>query len=182
MVSNLPCRCCFFVHDNAKVLYGGKKDIDVVVESAPINGQSNGGPRELLSEDRSTTGMHTFTSEEPSILSFCFSNQMSTVAHKTIFFSVEGEEVDPVSEDSLKHHQTFTQMETSLINNHDSLRHIIDMQNHHRNRETSHRHTATYINGKINIVSACEAVLVLVLSFGQILYIRSLFSKKADRF
>ena len=60
--------------------------------------------------------------------SFCFSNKMSTIAHKTVYFEIVIGNSDPMVKEQQEHHQTFTQLETSLINNHDSLRQVIDLQ------------------------------------------------------
>lgn len=158
-----------------QVIYGGHLDIDAEVKHAD--------GRSIYSEQRVDAGSHTFSGQGPGSVAyeFCFSNEMSSVAHKTLYFDIVVGNDDPLVKDQLEHHQTFTQMETSLINNHDSLRRIIDFQTHHRMREATHRYTAEYMNERVQVVSAAEALFLIVLSFFQVLYLRGLFSDKKDK-
>ena len=54
-------------------------------------------------------------------------------------------------------------------------------QTHHRMREATHRYTAEYMNERVQIVSAAEALFLVVLSFFQVLYLRGLFAEKRDK-
>jgi hypothetical protein len=88
---------------------------------------------------------------------------------------------DPLAADAAKHHQTFTQVETSMINNHDALRRVIDLQTHHRMREANHRYTAEFMNERVQLVSAAEALMLVILSICQIVYLKSLFSSRPNK-
>lgn len=48
-------------------------------------------------------------------------------------------------------------------------------------REATHRYTAEYMNERVQIVSAAEALFLVVLSFFQVLYLRGLFAEKRDK-
>lgn len=59
----------------------------------------------------------------------CFSNEFSTVAHKTVYLDlIVGNRDDPLAAKAEQHRQTFTQLETSVASVHDSLRKVIDFQ------------------------------------------------------
>jgi hypothetical protein len=105
-------------------------------------------------------------------------------------------------------------MESSMVAIHQDLKKVIGMQNYHRMREASHRHTAEYMNSRVQVgpclrvhsfahactrtytfthththarahtqlVSAGEAILLIVVSIFQIVYLRSLFKDKPNRF
>eukprot|EP00041_Stephanoeca_diplocostata_P041926 m.9527 g.9527 ORF g.9527 m.9527 type:complete len:216 (+) comp6940_c0_seq1:185-832(+) len=160
-----------------QVVYGGRLDVDARI--IKLNNQNS--QEEIYNADKSETGSHTFTAHSTGEYGFCFSNRMSTVAHKTVYLDVVIGNDDPLIQDAQAHHQTFTQMETSLINNHDALRRIIQMQTHHRIREATHRYTAEYMNERVQFASAAEALVLIILSLCQILYLRSLFSDKRDK-
>eukprot|EP00035_Acanthoeca_spectabilis_P021246 m.437162 g.437162 ORF g.437162 m.437162 type:complete len:208 (-) comp18071_c0_seq1:131-754(-) len=160
-----------------QVIYGGHMDIDVEVKMYP----HNGGAEVLFHEAKSETGSHTFNAKQTGEFTFCFSNAMSTVAHKTVYVDVVVGNDDPLTADAQKHHQTFTQVETSLINNHDALRRVIDLQTHHRMREANHRYTAEFMNERVQLVSAAEALMLVILSICQIVYLKSLFAARPNK-
>ena len=56
-------------------------DVDVEVHSPQ---------KQIFAEQKSETGSHTFKTEGigHQEYSFCFSNKMSTIAHKTVYFEV----------------------------------------------------------------------------------------------
>jgi hypothetical protein len=110
----------------------------------------------VWNEKRSSTGSHTFTAGPSSTFGVCFSNKMSSMAHKTVYFDFVVGNDDPVQAAALQHHETFTQLETSMINTHDAMRRALDLQTHHRMREATHRYTAEYMNDRVQLVSACE--------------------------
>ena len=68
-----------------------------------------------------------------------------------------------------------------MINTHDAMRRALDLQTHHRMREATHRYTAEYMNERVQLVSACEALLLIGVALFQVLYLRSLFSAKPNR-
>ena len=151
-------------------------DIDVQI----ISGVDNFA-NPMWEEKRSSTGSHSFTAHTAGTYGVCFSNKFSTLAHKTVYFDFVVGNDDPLQDAALQHHETFTQLETSLINTHDALRRVLDMQTHHRMRETTHRYTAEYMNERVQLVSACEALLLIATALFQVIYLRSLFSAKPDR-
>ena len=65
---------------NTKVVYGGRLDIDVEI----INGIDS--EVVIWNEKRSSTGSHTFQAGPSSTYGVCFSNKMSSMSHKTIYF------------------------------------------------------------------------------------------------
>eukprot|EP00054_Salpingoeca_dolichothecata_P037439 m.10922 g.10922 ORF g.10922 m.10922 type:complete len:204 (+) comp7519_c0_seq1:46-657(+) len=151
-----------------QVVYGGRLDIDVkIIHNNEV----------LHQERKSQAGSHHFTAGETGEYQFCFSNEFSTVAHKTVYFDVIVGEEEPLFEEDNAHHKALTQIETSLVSMHDSLKKVVDYQTHHRMRESTHRKTAEYMNNRVQLVSAGEAILLVAISLFQVLYLRSLFSE-----
>merc|ERR1712086_215263 len=155
-----------------QVVYGGHLDIDVIITDT-VN--------ELWSMRKAQTGSHSFRADRAGTYELCFSNEMSTMAHKTVYFDFIAGSDDPLLDKAHKDHQTFTQLETSLLNSHDALRRIIDLQTYLRMREATHRYTAEYMNERVQVVSGAEALVLITLSIFQIWYLKSLFNEKPDR-
>ncbi len=110
----------------AQVVYGGRLDVDleVVFDSEVVH-----------SEKGKQTGTYTFKSERSGEYQFCFrypsyyydklifwSNEMSTMAHKTIYIDVIVGAEAPILSELKDHHVALTQMESSLAAIHNSLR------------------------------------------------------------
>ena len=162
------------MHIHLQVVYGGRLDIDASIKDPR--------GRVVWEQHKVQTESHTFTATVPGAYEFCFSNKMSTVAHKTVYIDIEvGEEEAPL-EEMRDHHTALTQMETMCLEMHESLKKVQSMQTHHRLREATHRHTAEYMNSRVQLVSAGEALLLIVISVVQILYLRGLFSERPNRF
>eukprot|EP00049_Salpingoeca_infusionum_P009406 m.156713 g.156713 ORF g.156713 m.156713 type:complete len:291 (-) comp14330_c1_seq3:1461-2333(-) len=156
-----------------QVVYGGRLDIDVEIKF---------GDTVLWSARRSQTNEHSFRAHESGEYMFCFSNQFSTVSHKTVYIDVTvGDEEPVLEEDGKKHATALTQMETSVAAIHDAMRKSIGFQTHLRLREANHRRTADFMNERVQWVSAGEALLLVVVSVFQLMYLRSLFEKKPGK-
>ncbi|EDQ85422.1 uncharacterized protein MONBRDRAFT_29319 [Monosiga brevicollis MX1] len=156
-----------------QVVYGGRLDIDVEVRE---------GQNIIWSQQRAQSGDHTFTATRTGEHAFCFSNKFSTVAHKTVYIDVVVGDDEPVlDQDGLKHQTALTQLETSLVNIHDSLKRVSAVQSHLRLREASHRHTADFMNERVQWVSASELLVLVGVAIFQVFYLRSLFTNKPDR-
>lgn len=65
---------------------------------AALNTQLNdqNSQEEIYNAEKSETGSHTFTAHSTGEYGFCFSNRMSTVAHKTIYLDVVIGNDDPL--------------------------------------------------------------------------------------
>eukprot|EP00042_Codosiga_hollandica_P031339 m.189671 g.189671 ORF g.189671 m.189671 type:complete len:171 (+) comp53615_c0_seq2:2-514(+) len=74
-----------------------------------------------------------------------------------------------------------TQLETSMQSVHESLMKSIHYQTNFRMREAIHRKAAHYMNERVQYVSAAEAFLVVLASFLQVTYLKSLFNTTPNR-
>ena len=72
-----------------KVVYGGHLDIDVKITDLA---------RTLWSMDKAQTGSHTFAAPKAGTYELCFSNKMSSFAHKTVYFDFVAGNDDPLLE------------------------------------------------------------------------------------
>eukprot|EP00124_Ichthyophonus_hoferi_P001797 Ihof_evm10s104 gene=Ihof_evmTU10s104 len=94
----------------------------------------------------------------------CFSNKMSTISHKTVYFDLFLDEgVEPLQEDP--HVATaITRLGDSSKKIHHSLRKIVDAQTHQRVNEISGRLMADNLEYNITIWSAFQSTTMIILS------------------
>lgn len=76
---------------------------------------------------------------------------------------------------------SFSQMETSAVTIHESLKTITDYQTHHRLREMHGRSFAENLNTRVMYRSAFEFACILLVSITQVLIVRSFFADKKNR-
>lgn len=69
-------------------------------------------------------------------------------------------------------------METSAVTIHEAFKVVIDYQTHHRLREAKGRIFAEAVNERVQYWSIGESVVVLIISIGQVLVLRSFFTEK----
>ena len=112
---------------------------------------------------------------------FCFSNEFSSITHKTVYFDFQAGEEAPLLDTMTKHQTALTQLETSTSNMHEALKVVIDYQTHHRLREMSGREEAEYLCERVQYWSAGQTVLILVISVVQVYALRNFFAEKRDR-
>ena len=150
-----------------RVVRGGNRDIDLKIES-PSGTEIFNQTKQKQGEFQFETGWGTF--------SFCFSNAFSTVSHKVIYF-----ELRPLDHDSLadeagqKKPYVDTQMEHSIELIHFYNEQSKGFQRHYKTRETLGRHLADTIHFRVFWWSLSEAVIVIMVGFGQVLMLKNLF-------
>ena len=174
-------KMCFFQHFkgskkynfNYEVLKGGNFDIDVSVTSP--NGKI------LYKETRK---MHDEVDFESSIgaYSFCFSNEFSTISHKTIFLSLEEEELDSLAVEAGNESPTaHTQMESSLENIHRSASQVVGYQTEYRLNEARGRFIAENLNQRVQWWSVGQSIIIFIVGFGQVFILKALFSERKQK-
>jgi protein ERP2 len=131
--------------------------------------------RQLYSEQRKQYDTYSFRSEKKGEYMFCFSNEFSTFAHKTVYFDFYTDEDDEAIPDAGAHHEALTQLETSLVAMHDTLKVVSDYQTHYRLRETYSRNLIEHVWERVQIWSLGEAVVIIVVSVGQVFVLRRFF-------
>lgn len=69
-------------------------------------------------------------------------------------------------------------MESSADAMHENLKSVIDYQTHHRLREVQGREFAEDLNDRVQYWSLGQSVVILVVSIGQVMVLRSFFTDK----
>uniref|UniRef100_A0A674HQC9 Transmembrane p24 trafficking protein 7 n=1 Tax=Taeniopygia guttata TaxID=59729 RepID=A0A674HQC9_TAEGU len=107
----------------------------------------------------------TFTASRNGTYKFCFSNEFSTFTHKTVYFDFPGR-------------RRSTTMESACVSIHEALKSVIDYQTHFRLREAPGPQQSRDLNTRVAYWSIGEAIILLVVSIGQVFLLKSFFSDK----
>eukprot|EP00088_Acartia_fossae_P068989 TRINITY_DN8886_c0_g1_i1.p1 TRINITY_DN8886_c0_g1~~TRINITY_DN8886_c0_g1_i1.p1 ORF type:complete len:217 (+),score=18.71 TRINITY_DN8886_c0_g1_i1:77-727(+) len=152
-----------------QVVTGGHYDVDVELRDPMKN--------VLYKEVKKQYDSFTWTAERTGEYVACFSNEFSTFSHKLVYidFQVGDEQPLPGLENQI---EPLTQMESSSREVHESLNKVIDMQTHHRLRETQGRKRAEDLNERVMIWSLFVTFAILCVAFGQVWVLKSFFSDK----
>lgn len=70
------------------------------------------------------------------------------------------------------------QMESACVTIHEALKTVIDSQTHYRLREAQDRARAEDLNSRVSYWSVGETVALFVVSFSQVLLLKSFFTEK----
>ena len=155
---------------NYEVLKGGNFDIDVSLTSP--NGKI------LYKEAKRMHDDVTFESSR-GVYTICFSNEFSTISHKTIYLSLEEEELESLAveagDESPKVH---THMESSLESTHRSATQVVGYQTEYRLNEARSRFIAENLNQRVQWWSMGQSVIILMVGFGQVFILKAFFSEK----
>jgi len=148
------------------VLEGGLLDIEVRVFQAEVKIFTK-----LHFEGRDE-GRYSFVTSQDGPVGFCFNNEMSRFTVKTVMFEVARKPVDKVTKEDL------TPFEQSLERMSRGMDVIEQEQSYHRVREHAHRNTAESTNTRVYAWSLVESAVLLLMSVGQVWYLRRLFDDK----
>jgi len=144
------------------VFEGGLLDIDVkVFKGTALIFQK------LHFEGKEFDNIYNFVSETGTY-GFCFNNEMSRFTVKVISFSIH----------IPKTHSGSTPIQNAIATIEENFEKIERQQQQYRIREHMHRDTAEETNTRVTTWSLMSAVLIMMMCFGQIFYIRRLFSDK----
>ncbi|XP_010860405.1 PREDICTED: transmembrane emp24 domain-containing protein 7, partial [Bison bison bison] len=152
-----------------QVITGGHYDVDCRLEDPDGN--------VLYKEMKKQYDSYTFTASKNGTYKFCFSNEFSTFTHKTVYFDFQVGE-DPPLFPSENRVSALTQMESACVSIHEALKSVIDYQTHFRLREAQGRSRAEDLNTRVAYWSVGEALILLVVSIGQVFLLKSFFSDK----
>ncbi|XP_010219238.1 PREDICTED: uncharacterized protein LOC104573711 [Tinamus guttatus] len=151
------------------VITGGHYDVDCRLEDPD--------GIVLYKEMKKQYDSFTFTASRNGTYKFCFSNEFSTFTHKTVYFDFQVGE-DPPLFPSENRVTALTQMESACVSIHEALKSVIDYQTHFRLREAQGRSRAEDLNTRVAYWSVGEAIILLVVSVGQVFLLKSFFSDK----
>ncbi|EAU84515.2 COPII-coated vesicle protein [Coprinopsis cinerea okayama7 len=162
---------CFFedlhVHDKMTVTYqvgeGGHLDIDFWLTD-PTGAV-------LGKHIRQSTGTVSITAAKDGRHEYCFSNQMSAIADKTVSFNVHG--IIYVSGDDV-----VAPVEREIRALAAALTSVKDEQEYVKLRERRHRNTAESTNGRVKWWSIIQAVVLFAVVGWQVYYLKSFFEVK----
>ncbi|KAM5191894.1 transmembrane emp24 domain-containing protein 7-like [Mantella aurantiaca] len=152
-----------------QVITGGHYDVDCRLEDPD--------GIVLYKEMKKQYDSFTFTATRNGTYKFCFSNEFSTFTHKTVYFDFQVGE-DPPLFPSENRATALTQMESACVSIHEALKSVIDYQTHFRLREAQGRSRAEDLNTRVAYWSVGEALILLVVSIGQVFLLKSFFSDK----
>jgi len=162
---------CFFedlhVNDQMTVTYqvGGGGHLDIDFWLADPNNLAVG------KHIKQSTGSVSITAEKNGRYEYCFSNQMSTVADKTVNFNVHG--IVYVADD-----ETIAPIEREIRNLAKGLQSVKDEQEYIVVRERVHRNTAESTNSRVKWWSILQTVVLFSVCAWQIYYLKSFFEVK----
>ncbi|XP_009332743.1 PREDICTED: transmembrane emp24 domain-containing protein 7-like [Pygoscelis adeliae] len=154
---------------HGNVITGGHYDVDCRLEDPD--------GIVLYKEMKKQYDSFTFTASRNGTYKFCFSNEFSTFTHKTVYFDFQVGE-DPPLFPSENRVTALTQMESACVSIHEALKSVIDYQTHFRLREAQGRSRAEDLNTRVAYWSIGEAIILLVVSIGQVFLLKSFFSDK----
>nr|XP_055058965.1 transmembrane emp24 domain-containing protein 3-like [Misgurnus anguillicaudatus] len=152
-----------------QVIAGGNYDVDCFVAD-PLNNI-------LYDERKKQYDSFSHTTAMKGEYKVCFSNEFSTFSHKTVYLDFRTGDERPLLPDTSSSTQ-LTQMESSCMSIHEILRAVSDSQTWYRLQEALDRTRAEDLNVRVFYWSVGEALILFVVSIGQVLMLRSFFNDK----
>uniref|UniRef100_A0A8C0RFB1 GOLD domain-containing protein n=1 Tax=Canis lupus familiaris TaxID=9615 RepID=A0A8C0RFB1_CANLF len=96
----------------------------------------------------------------------------------TVYFDFQVGDEPPILPDMGNRVTALTQMESACVTIHEALKTVIDSQTHYRLREAQDRARAEDLNSRVSYWSVGETVALFVVSFSQVLLLKSFFTEK----
>jgi protein ERP2 len=134
--------------------------------------------KEFYSTQRSKYDTVEFVAETTGEYQLCFSNEFSSLSHKTVYFEFVIGDEPPLTKDIGDHQVALTLLETSVTKIHEALRVIDNYQKHHRVREAQGKSAANHLNLRVQYWSIGEAVLFVVIALLEVFILRQFFATK----
>ncbi|XP_061250542.1 transmembrane emp24 domain-containing protein 3 [Bos javanicus] len=153
-----------------QVITGGHYDVDCFMKD-PLGNT-------IYSETKKQYDSFTHKAEVKGVYQFCFSNEFSTFSHKTVYFDFQVGDEPPILPDMGNRVTALTQMESACVTIHEALKTVIDSQKHYRLREAQDRARAEDLNSRVSYWSIGETIALFVVSFSQVLLLKSFFTEK----
>lgn len=152
-----------------QVIAGGNYDIDCFVTDPQNN--------ILYQEKKRQYDSFSHVTSAKGVYKVCFSNEFSTFTHKTVYLDFRAGQETPLLPD-MNHATALTQMESSVLSIHEILKVVTDSQTWYRLREAQDRIRAEDLQERVSYWSVGEALILIVVSIGQVLMLKSFFSEK----
>ncbi|XP_013189575.1 transmembrane emp24 domain-containing protein 2 [Amyelois transitella] len=165
---------CFFENVDAntkmgltfEIAEGGFLDIDVTIT----------GPdgSELYRGERESSGMYTFSAPTSGRYTYCFSNKMSTMTPKVVMFNLEIGDV-PNKDEQKGSEVDHNKLEDMIKELATTLKTVKHEQDYMQVRDRIHRSINESTNSKVVVWSIFEAGVLLVMTLGQVYYLKRFF-------
>lgn len=129
--------------------------------------------------EKESSGKYTFSAYETGVYHYCFSNKMSTLTPKVVMFSMEiGEApkgtIGAVNEGEAGH----TKLEDMIKELSGTLTSIKHEQDYMHVRDRIHRSINENTNSRVVMWSVFEALVLVVMTVGQVYYLKRFFEVK----
>ncbi|XP_065087469.1 transmembrane emp24 domain-containing protein 2 [Ochlerotatus camptorhynchus] len=129
--------------------------------------------------EKESSGKYTFSAYETGIYHYCFSNKMSTLTPKVVMFSMEiGDApkgtIGAVNEGEAGH----TKLEDMIKELSGTLTSIKHEQDYMHVRDRIHRSINESTNSRVVMWSVFEALVLVVMTVGQVYYLKRFFEVK----
>jgi len=153
------------------VLDGGLLDIDIRVFQGETKIYSK-----LYFEGKAEPGKYSFVTTQDGPVGFCFNNEMSRFTVKTCTFGLSNmKTADQIKKSDL------TEFEQAVQRVERGFDVLEQEQRYYRVREHTHRNTAESTNTRVYAWSLMESLILLLMSIGQVWYLRRLFDDNKRR-
>ncbi|KAM8761948.1 transmembrane emp24 domain-containing protein 3 [Acanthopagrus schlegelii] len=152
-----------------QVITGGNYDVDCFVTDPQNN--------VLYNEKKKQYDSFSHTTAMKGVYMVCFSNEFSTFTHKTVYLDFRFGDEDPLMQD-MSRATALTQVESSCVAIHESLKVVADSQTRYRLREAQDRLKAEHLLERVTYWSIGETVLLFVIGLGQVMMLKSFFAEK----
>lgn len=152
-----------------QVIAGGNYDVDCFVTD-PLNNV-------LYMENKKQYDSFSHTTAMKGVYKVCFSNEFSTFTHKIVYLDFRHGNEEPLLQ-SMNSATALTQLESSCVAIHETLKVVTESQTWYRLREAHDRTKAEHLLERVTYWSVGETVLLFVIGIGQVMMLRSFFSDK----
>ncbi|KAJ2942808.1 hypothetical protein O0L34_g14996 [Tuta absoluta] len=165
---------CFFENVEAdtkmgltfEIAEGGFLDIDVTIT----------GPdgAEIYKGERESSGMYTFSAPTSGRYTYCFSNKMSTMTPKVVMFNLEVGD-SPHKQQGEQEAADHNKLEDMIKELATTLKTVKHEQEYMQVRDRIHRSINESTNSRVVLWSIFEASVLLVMTVGQVYYLKRFF-------
>ncbi|XP_046964137.1 transmembrane emp24 domain-containing protein 2 [Vanessa cardui] len=166
---------CFFENVEAdtkmglsfEIAEGGFLDIDVKI-TGPDGNVIHSGQRE-------SSGIYTFSAATSGRYTYCFSNQMSTMTPKVVMFNLEVGEAPNKKTNEKDEEVNHNKLEDMIKELGTTLKTVKHEQEYMQVRDRIHRAINESTNSRVVMWSIFEASVLLVMTLGQVYYLKRFF-------
>lgn len=147
-----------------EVINGGFLDIDISIYDP--------AGRQIHQETKTSSGKYTIEADKDGAYKYCFSNKMSTVTPKVVMFSIETAREIQHKMSGAQDQDRVKDMIKDLNNAMTGVKHELEYLSV---RDKIHRRINDSTNSRVVVWTWVEFIILLAVSFGQVVYIKRFF-------